>query len=109
MDKCKVGNLYSMIVETALYLLLNHINLYSVIVDTTPGEDREIERLKDKIPENLTSNFFTKIQQNIQVVYIMRCHEQHHNMISYPFLCRASQNTFADAVVRRLKRVVTFG
>lgn len=61
--------MYVMIVETALYLLLNHINLYSIIVDTTPDEDREIQRLKNKIPENLTANFFTKIQHNIQVAF----------------------------------------
>ena len=76
-DKCKEGKVYVMIVESALYLLLNHINLYSIIVDTTPDEDREIQRLKDKIPENLTTNFFTKIQHNIQVDIMML-----HNMFS---------------------------
>lgn len=66
-DKCKEGLVHIMIVETALYLLLSHINLYSVIVDTTPDEDREIQLLKNRASENLTVNFFTKIQQNIQV------------------------------------------
>lgn len=70
-DKCKEGKLYLMIVEAALYLLLNHINLYSVIVDTTPDEDREIQLLRSKIPENLTTNFFNKIQHNAQVTNIM--------------------------------------
>lgn len=66
-DKCKEGSIYTMIVETALYLLLSHINLYSVIVDTTPDEEREIQHLRNKVADNLTANFFTRIQHNIQV------------------------------------------
>ena len=58
-----------MIVESALYLLLNHINLYSVIVDTSPDEDREIQSLKSKVGENLTPNFFSKVQHNNQVSF----------------------------------------
>ena len=94
-----------MIVESALYLLLTHLDLYSAIIDTSPDEDREIQSLKSKVGENLTPNFFAKVGQNLQVRCCARA------SYSWPSTCNLTllllQNPFPDVVIRRLKRVVT--
>jgi len=78
-EKCKLLP----IIETGLYLLWHHLNLYfSVLRNIADEKLQEVENMKSQSQYILSDAFFAKIQ-NI-----------------------SEKNTFVDALVRRIKRII---
>jgi len=70
------------IVETALYLLWHHLNLFFSVLNIPEEKVQEVENMKSQSQYILSDAFFAKIQNF------------------------SERNTFVDALVRRIKRII---
>jgi hypothetical protein len=77
----KQSNLFTVVIESCLYLLWHHLNLY-LTMDVQPSEKANVQRLRSQASDFVTDQFFSKIQNQI------------------------SGNTFVDALIRRMIRTV---
>ena len=80
-DSSNTSNVLA-VVETSLYLMWHHLNLFFSVLTIPDEKLKEVENMKTQSEYVLSDVFFSKIQ-NI-----------------------SEKNTFVDALIRRIKRIV---